>query len=131
MLAMKKFWNTTSMCRRVCISPSSLSKRNGTITTVSSSFQGNLCRSVLVGHTAHNTTNFRCLSTGSLQGDVTAVSSSSCSPISSLPDPSTVNVVEYIESIQQTGNVAVFFSDAPPVLLTVDMLCALKDLPGR
>lgn len=40
------------------------------------------------------------------------------------------NIVEYIQSIQETGNVAVLFSDAPPVLCAVDLLCAIKDLPG-
>lgn len=132
MLTMKKFLNNAAMFRWAWNSSASLSRHhNRTIMTVSSSSRSNFCcRSILMGHTA-SASKFRCLSTESFRGDVTANSSTLCSPVSSLPDPNTVNVVEYIESIQQTGNVAVLFSDAAPVLLTVDLLCALKDIPGR
>lgn len=41
-----------------------------------------------------------------------------------------LNILGYIDSIQQSSNAAVLFSDAPPVLWTVDVLCSMKDLPG-
>ncbi|ODM94837.1 Mitochondrial inner membrane protein COX18 [Orchesella cincta] len=43
---------------------------------------------------------------------------------------SKIHIVDYIESIQETGKIAVLFSDSPPVLMTVEILCAMKDLPG-